>query len=372
MGQQTIVVENLFDGESLKARQKLVIDNGLIVSIENAEQENNALDGVLSAGFIDLQVNGGGGYLFNQSPDPDSLAQIAKAHQQFGTTGWLPTLITDELSVMARAADAVSKAILAEQNGILGIHFEGPHLSKPKRGVHNETIIRSISDSEMSLFLRRDLGIVMVTVAPENVSPEQIRELNQNGVIVSLGHSNASYEVACNAIEAGAMGFTHLYNAMSQLNSREPGMVGAALAHEDTFYGIILDGIHLHSAAAKIAYRANPNMVLVTDAMPPVGTERREFNLGTSKVIREGFKLTDEQGRLAGSVLDMNSAVNNAQSMLNIKSEQAIKLATINPAKFIGVNEYVGKIKAGMKASMVLRNQAGEIKACWVNGTQVV
>jgi len=375
MTRQSIIVENLFDGSSTLNNQEVVIDEGVIVSISEAKDPREILSGTLAAGYIDLQVNGGGGYLFNQSPREESLEQIAKAHQKFGTTGWLPTLITDEPEVMEKAASAIANARANRTNranGILGIHFEGPHLSKVKKGVHSESSIREISNKEMDIFLRKDLGKVLVTVAPENVTCEQIEKLVANGVIVCLGHSDADFETVSKAIKSGAKGFTHLYNAMSQLNAREPGMVGAALANSDVAYGIILDGIHMHPAAAKIAYLANKNMILVTDAMPPVGVEGESFELPSGKVTRNGNKLTDSEGRIAGSVLDMSAAVKNAQAFLDVSLEEAINLANKLPAKFLGLESTYGSIEVGKKASLILLDKNNQVNASWVDGIKVI
>jgi N-acetylglucosamine-6-phosphate deacetylase len=372
MTRQNIVVENLFNGESVLSNQEVMIEDGVIVSISEVKDVDKVLTGILAPGYIDLQVNGGGGYLFNQSPTAESLEFIAKAHQQFGTTGWLATLITDELGVLLRAAVAVANARLNKASGILGIHFEGPHLSKTKKGVHSEASIREISAQEMDIFLRKDLGRVLVTVAPENATCDQIKKLVENGVVVCLGHSNADFETVNKAIESGATGFTHLYNAMSQLNAREPGMVGAALTNSNLAYGIILDGIHMHPAAAKVAYLANKNMILVTDAMPPVGVDGKSFELPSGMVTRNHNKLTDSEGRLAGSVLDMSTAVKNAQEFLDISLEKAINLASKLPAKFIGLESVYGTIEVGKKASFILLDKNNQVQASWIDGIKVI
>lgn len=366
-----IKVASLFDGDKISHRKIIRVKNGCIESIESLSENDNCLPGMLVPGFIDLQVNGGGGFLFNQSPDVDTLIAIGTAHQKFGTTGWLPTLVTDSIDKMQRAADAVSKAQGVKNSGILGIHFEGPHLSVAKKGVHSAELIREIGEQEIQLFTRQDLGKVLVTLAPENVAPELITQLANAGVIVCLGHSNADFETVQKALDAGACGFTHLFNAMSQFTSREPGMVGAALLDQQSYAGIILDGIHVHPDSAKLAFAQKENMILVTDAMPPVGCQQTSFEFFGHRVQREGDKLTDRNGSLAGSVLDMNSAVNNSVNMLGIKKTKAINFASKNPARFLGLEDRYGHIKEGFNASMLLLDENDSIQSSWIDGNRI-
>ena len=370
MKQFTLSVESLFDGDEISYQKTITVEGGIITSIEdNPNSTTECLSGMLVPGFIDIQVNGGGGLLFNQSPSAETIQTIGRAHQKFGTTGWLPTLVTDSLEQMQKAADAVTEVRAEEGSGVLGIHFEGPHLSTIKKGVHPENFIRSLSDAEHNIFTRSDLGQVVVTLAPENVTPKYISKLVKSGVIVCLGHSNASFEQTNAALEAGATGFTHLFNAMSAFTSREPGMVGAALL-SDRYCGIILDGIHVHPSTAKLAYRSHKEMILVTDAMPPVGVEQTSFEFFGQVVTRTNDTLTDSQGRLAGSVLTMQSAVNNSTEMLGIKHTEAINLASRNPAKFLGIESQYGSIRIGHKASMLLLDDSGSVSSSWIEGKQ--
>ncbi len=373
MNDFVIKVESLFNGDALLHKQQITIKNGLIESIEPlADNDNDFKSGTLVPGLIDVQVNGGGGYLFNQTPDVETLIKIGEAHQKFGTTGWLPTLVTDSISKMQEAADAIAKARKQQVGGILGVHFEGPHLSVEKRGVHSKELIRRLTDAEKQLFTRKDLGKVVVTLAPENVAPELISELVSEGVLVCLGHSNADCATTQKALKAGATGFTHLFNAMSAYTSREPGMIGAALLDKASYAGLILDGIHVHPDTAKLALQQKENIMLVTDAMPPVGVDQTSFEFFGHSVIREGDKLTDREGRLAGSVLDMIGAVNNAITMLDIDLTHAINLASKNPAKFLGLSDQYGSLKVGAKASMLLLDQANVIQSSWIDGKNVI
>jgi len=318
-----------------------------------------------------VQVNGGGGYLFNHSPTLNTIKKIGLAHQQFGTTGWLPTLVTDSIETMERAANSVAEAIKSKTPGVLGIHFEGPFLSLIKKGVHPESLIRSISTAEIAILTRKDLGKVVVTLAPENVSAAQIEQLVSSGVIVCLGHSNATFEQTCRALKAGASGFTHLFNAMSPFDSREPGMVGAALLDEDSYAGLIMDGIHVHPESARLAIKVKEKIMLVTDAMPPVGSDKKTFDFFGETIRRKGLTLTNSNGQLAGSALDMNTAVKNAIKMLAIDIPQAAKLASLNPAKFLGLGDVYGRIKIGCKASMLLLDKKVNILRAWVDGEEV-
>ena len=361
-------VEKLFDGENVLFNQIVSVKDGRIVQVDNVSSNNAILQGMLVPGYIDVQVNGGGGYLFNQSPTLGTLKKIGKAHQQFGTTGWLPTLVTDSIEQMCKAANAVAEAIEKKIPGVLGIHFEGPFISVEKKGVHSKSLIRGISEAEIEILTRSDLGKVIVTLAPESVSPNQIERLVKEGVIVCIGHSNASYEQTKLALEAGATGFTHLFNAMSPFTSREPGVVGAALLDDNSYAGIILDGIHVHPDSACLAHKLKEKIMLVTDAMPPVGSGQTSFKFFGDTIKREGLTLTDSAGRLAGSALDMNTAVNNAVKMLVIDKTAAINLASSNPASFLGLSHDYGSLKVGAKASMLLLDKLGDISDVWIDG----
>ncbi|MDP5145118.1 N-acetylglucosamine-6-phosphate deacetylase [Shewanella sp. ULN5] len=375
---QILIVERLFDGEAFHQNMAVTIEAGKITAVTAAANVVdtdpnivNHLAGTLVPGFVDVQVNGGGGALFNDLPSVECIETIGRAHARFGTTGFLPTLITDDVSVMAKAADAVAEAIKHNKAGVLGVHFEGPHLSVPKKGVHPQQFIRKISDEELAIFSRQDLGIKVVTLAPENVSTQVIKSLVKAGVRVCLGHSNADYDTVVAALDAGASGFTHLFNAMSPLGSREPGMVGAALEHQDSWCGLIVDGHHVHSAAAKVAINAKPRgkMMLVTDAMPPVGmSEDASFELFGIKVVRQGDRLNASTGELAGCVLDMVGAVNNSVTMLGLSHDEALRMASMYPAQFLGLEKSLGVVKPGFKADLVLLNSANQVSRTYIGG----
>lgn len=372
---KTIFVSALFDGQEFKQNQCIRLVDGKITGINDglAAQADEVIDGLLVPGFIDVQVNGGGGVLFNNRPHLSSLKTMSLAHQAFGTTSMLPTLITDAYHTMAAAAEAMAEAISSTMPGILGIHFEGPHLSQPKKGIHPQHHIRAITDRELDLFTRQDLGQIIVTLAPENVSPDVIAELVKQGVIVCLGHSNASAGQVARALQAGATGFTHLYNAMSPLTGREAGMVGIALLDDSSYCGLIVDHHHVSHASCKLAIKCKgaDKIMLVTDAMSHVGSEQTTETFLNMEIVREGDKLTIAGGTLAGSALDMASAVRNTHKNLQIPLAQALQMASLTPAKFLTLDHQLGRIKPGYHADWLSLDTDLQVVQSWIAGEKV-
>jgi len=372
---QFLQVERVFTGTEFLDNVTLKIEQGKITELDRECVESaTKLNGLLVPGFIDVQVNGGGGAFFNAEQSPTCLHKIAHSHGQFGSTVVMPTLITDSIEVMNKAADAIAQAINDKVPGVLGVHFEGPHLSLPKKGTHSEKFIRGISEAEFAVYARQDLGIKMVTLAPENVSLNDIKRLVDYGVKVCLGHTNADFETAMAALDAGADGFTHLFNAMSAFTSREPGVVGAALWHQTSWCGLIVDGHHVHPASAKLAISTKPNgkIMLVTDAMPPVGTDDTEFDFFDGRtVIRTGDRLNSSTGELAGSVLDMASAVRNTVNTLDISLDEALRMASTYPAEYLGLEASKGKIDVGFDADFVLLDNNQNALATYVLGNKI-
>ncbi|WP_226666007.1 N-acetylglucosamine-6-phosphate deacetylase [Microbulbifer aggregans] len=369
---QTYIAEKLFDGEQLHQDVSLVVEDGKVVALgKEAGADAIRLRGLLAPGLIDIQVNGGGGALFNNDPTVNALCKMSTAHARFGTTGFMPTLITDEVAVMQKAADAVSAAIREGVPGVIGVHFEGPHLSKPKKGTHEEKFIRPLSEEELAIYARDDLGLKMVTLAPENVAAADIEKLVSLGVKVCLGHSNANGETAAAAVAAGATGFTHLYNAMSPLHSRDPGMVGTALISDDCWCGLIADGHHVSAEAMTLALKAKPRgkVVLVTDAMSLVGSEEKSFPLFDRIVTREGDKLTSTTGELAGSHLDMIGAVRNIRDWCGVDLSEALRMAALYPAQFLGAEG--GRIAEGVQADLILIDDELQVQKTWIAGQEV-
>jgi N-acetylglucosamine-6-phosphate deacetylase len=324
----------------------------------------------LVPGFIDCQVNGGGGVLFNDAPTLATIRRIGAAHRRFGTTGFLPTLISDDVDVMRAAIDAVAEALREQVPGVLGIHLEGPFLAPERKGVHDAAKFRAPDAALTKLVASLGAGRTLLTVAPERVSPEVIAQLAAQGVIVSLGHTAANYAEARAAFDAGARGVTHLYNAMSPLQSREPGVVGAALEDAGSWCGLVLDGEHVHPAAARIALAAKPRgkIMLVTDAMPPVGSDAQSFELCGERIeVRNGV-LRNQAGALAGSCLDMATAVRNAVRLLDVELAEAVRMASTYPAAFLGRDQFLGSIAAGKRADFVVLNDDLSVHQVWIGG----
>ncbi|MGH8041439.1 MAG: N-acetylglucosamine-6-phosphate deacetylase [Rudaea sp.] len=327
---------------------------------------------MLAPGFIDCQVNGGGGVLFNDAPSVDGIRRIATAHRRFGTTGLLPTLISDNAGAMRTAIDAVREAIRLQVPGVLGIHLEGPFLAPQRQGIHDASKFRAPTDDDIDLIAARDAGRILITVAPEKVAPQTLRALAARGVILAAGHSAATYAQTRAALAAGVRGFTHLYNAMSPLGSREPGVVGAALEDSASWCGIIADGHHVHAAALRIALAAKPRgkVFLVTDAMPPVGSDSNHFTLnGESITCRDG-KCTNSDGVLAGSALDMASAVRNTVALLGVPAEEALRMASQYPAAFLGMEQNRGRIAPGYVADLVALDENLSVRHTWIGGAR--
>ena len=352
----------------------VVIGDGEIRSVSSAPPADAALvdlgGKLLLPGFIDTQVNGGGGALFNDDPSVATIRTIAATHARYGTTGLLPTLISDDLTVVEQAIRAVDAAIEAGVPGVLGIHIEGPFLSATRRGIHSEGKLQPLRDDHLDLLASARHGRTLVTLAPECATPDQIARLVARGVIVAAGHSDAPYEVVRAAIDAGLSGFTHLFNAMSQLANRAPGMVGAALEDDATFAGIIADGHHLHPATLRVAVRAKGvhRLMLVTDAMPSVGTDSPSFMLQGREIWRDGDTLHGADGVLAGSTLTMAGAVANMVAQGRVPLRDAVAMASATPAAFLRFAGRTGIIAAGMRADLVLVDQNFAVHETWIGG----
>ncbi|WP_026481502.1 N-acetylglucosamine-6-phosphate deacetylase [Ahrensia sp. 13_GOM-1096m] len=377
----TLSCADLFDGNNHRKNQSLIIEDGIIAKIcDSADVDDNQITldaGHVAPGYVDLQVNGGGGVLFNDSPTVDTIRTMCDAHALFGTTSLLPTLITDTPEVTSQAIEA---AILAqEQNlpGFLGLHLEGPHLDSGKHGAHDPALIHAMSDADMNELLaaKQKLAHIMITVAPESVSREQIKTLSDAGIVVSLGHSSTTYQNAQAAADAGATCVTHLFNAMSALSHREPGLVGAALQNENLYAGLIADGIHVDPAVITIALNAKQGgkkIFLVTDAMSTIGTDQKSFFLKGREITRANGRLELSDGTLAGADLDMNAAVNYMSDVIGLSADEALRMATLYPANCMGAKSGLGEIKVGGAASFVHRSDKGELLGCWRSGDKVV
>ncbi|MDF2818011.1 MAG: N-acetylglucosamine 6-phosphate deacetylase [Stenotrophomonas rhizophila] len=356
----------------------LVIEAGRITALvsDAAPQLGSAAEqvdlggGWLLPGFIDAQVNGGGGVLFNNTPDVESLRTLAAAHRRFGTTALLPTLISDDVQVMRTAIDATRQAIADGVPGVIGIHLEGPYIAPARKGTHDANKFRVPDADEIAMAASLDNGVTLLTLAPERVPLDSIRALVERGVIVAAGHTAATYEEARAGLEAGIRGFTHLYNAMSPLTGREPGAVGAALEDRGSWVGIIADGVHVHPASLRVALATKPQgkVMLVTDAMPPVGADSPSYELYGEVITAVDGVVRNAAGSLAGSALDMATAVRNAVNLLGLSLEEAARMASRYPAQFLNVDDRLGEIAEGYQADLVLLDDALQVRATWIAG----
>ena len=354
----------------------VLIQNGKIAGVVDADQipsdaERRDLDGgLLVPGYIDTQVNGGGGVLFNDSPTVEAIAAIGAAHRPYGTTGFLPTLISDDLHVVDQAMRATEQAIEQGAPGVLGIHIEGPFLNPKRKGIHDADKFRVIDDEALALLSSLKVGKTLVTLAPERTTPEMIQRLANAGVHVAAGHTNALYKTMRQALDHGLTGVTHLFNAMSPLTSREPGVVGAVLESQTAWAGIIVDGRHVEPATLRIALRTRPldRFMLVTDAMPTVGMADKSFNLQGRHIRVVDGVCVDDHGTLAGSDLDMAGAVRNAVRMLDLSLEDAVMMASAAPAAFLGLEGQRGRIAPGQAADFCLLDEQLNVTATWIDG----
>jgi N-acetylglucosamine-6-phosphate deacetylase len=325
---------------------------------------------ILLPGFIDVQVNGGGGLLFNDEPNSAAIRAIGEAHRRFGTTGFMPTLISDDLDTIGRAIAAVQASIDAQVPGVLGIHIEGPFLNWARRGVHDAKHLRLLDTSLVALLCQLRDGKTVLTLAPEMTTPQVIAELSAAGVLVSAGHSNASFAETTVAIAHGLRGFTHLFNAMAPLAPRAPGIIGAALYDDSTWCGIIVDGHHVDPVMLKLALRCkrHDRFMLVTDGMPAVGSAEPTFILQGRTIRVVDGACRDENGTLAGTALDMASAVRNAVASLGLDLPAAARMASEYPAEFLGLGAELGRIAPGYRANLVLVDDDVRVQRTWIEG----
>ncbi|MEJ0061536.1 MAG: N-acetylglucosamine-6-phosphate deacetylase [Terricaulis sp.] len=364
----------LFTGAEFIEGASVHMHDGRIVDItRTAPAGALELKGVLAPGFIDAQINGGGGILFNDAPTPDALAMIAQAHHQFGVTGFMATLISDEPNKIAASFDAVEAAVLAGLEGVLGLHLEGPWLSEPRRGVHPSRHLRDFHEDELQLLARKRCFPLLVTLAPERISQERINALADAGLIISLGHTAASSEEIDAALVAGAVGFTHVFNAMPPMEGRKPGAVGAALTHKEAWAGLILDGIHVHPVSARVAFacKTAQKLMLISDAMATVGTANDSMALFGETIGLVGGALRTASGTLAGAHLDMSQAVRNAVTLLGATTSEALRMASLTPAEFLRVDHERGRIAPRFRADLVLLDSTLKVSATWIGGKQV-
>ena len=355
----------------------VVVEDGHIVAVLHGAPPSTGTHidlqgGWLAPGFIDVQVNGGGGVLFNNDTSVEALAAIAQGHRQYGTTGLLPTLISDDADVMQRAVAATRDAIAQGVPGVLGIHLEGPYIAPARKGTHNADKFRVPSADEIAMVTALDNGVTVITLAPERVPVAAIQALAERGAIICAGHTAGSYADTRAGLDAGITGFTHLYNAMTPLQGREPGVVGAALEDAHSWVGVIVDGVHVHPASLQVAIKAKPRgkVLLVTDAMPMVGGSSPSFDLYGETIAAVDGVVRNAAGSLAGSALDMASAVRNTVHLLGLPLDEACRMAAQYPAEFLGLGNTLGRIAPGYRADLVLLDAEVKVQRSWVGGAE--
>lgn len=365
----------VFDGTHILEGHAVLIESGLIVGVPREQDlgagiERRRIEGLLAPGFIDVQVNGGGGVLFNDVRTAEGLRTIAAAHRAFGTIGLLPTFITDTRERMAEAVEAMREAMAARVPGVLGIHLEGPFINPERKGVHNPAFMRPMEDEDIAIMTSLKEGRTLVTLAPERNGMEAIARLAAAGVLLCAGHTAGDYATIMEACRFGLRGFTHLYNAMPPLAGRDPGPVGAGLDSNGTWCGLIVDGHHVSDAALRIAIAAKgtERMMLVTDAMSVTGTDLTSFDLHGRTIYRKDGRLTTEDGTLAGSDLDMASAVRNSVRRLGLALPDVLRMASLNPAAFLKLDHELGRIAPGYRASLVLLDDSLHVRQTWIDG----
>ncbi|MET0288314.1 MAG: N-acetylglucosamine-6-phosphate deacetylase [Pseudoxanthomonas sp.] len=355
----------------------VLLRDGLIVAVVPESQARAQADevidlqgAILAPGFVDAQVNGGGGVLFNNDTSVEAIGRIGRGHRRFGTTAFLPTLISDDAEVMRRAVAATQAALDAGTPGVLGIHLEGPYIAPARKGTHDAGKFRVPDPAEVEMATALRGGVTLITLAPERVPVDTIRAFVGHGAKVVAGHTAASYEETRAGLGAGVTGFTHLYNAMSPLQGREPGAVGAALEDPDSWCGVIADGVHVHPGSLRVALAAKPRgkVFLVTDAMPMVGADSPSFDLYGETITAVDGVVRNAEGSLAGSALDMATAVRNCVQLVGLPLEEALRMAALYPAQFLGVDDRLGRIAPGLRADLVALDAALQVVDTWIGG----
>jgi len=373
---RAILSPRLFDGQQWHDDCCVIIEGEQIAAIVPQQQCPPGVpvvevgNGTLAPGFIDLQVNGGGGVMLNNTPTPERVNLITQGHRPTGTTAMVPTLVSDTREVQQAGIDAVRAARDGGNHGVLGIHIEGPFFNPEKRGAHKADMIRALSEEDIDWLCSLDDLELMLTLAPEQLAKGQIQQLNAAGVRVCAGHTNASYQQLQAALAEGLRGFTHLFNAMSPLTAREPGAVGAALDDTGSWLGIIADGHHVHPASIRIAWQAKARgkLCLVTDAMATVGSDSDEFQMYGETISERDGVLVNSQGTLAGSAIGMIDAVRYAHQTVGIPLDECLRMASLYPATFLGRESQLGRIAEGYRADLVHFDANFRVKHTWVAG----
>jgi N-acetylglucosamine-6-phosphate deacetylase len=378
---KSFVGATIFDGFNRHLNSALIIMNGKVVEIIPEEKVDPTTDqivlagGLLTPGFVDLQVNGGGGVLFNDNPSLENLKTICEAHAKLGTTSIMPTLISDSPEVHKRAISVIIDALYYPIKGLVGLHLEGPHLAVARKGAHEERFIRPMKELDCLELesLANKVRNLMLTIAPEAVLPQQITRLSNAGAVISLGHTDCTFNQAADAVDAGATCATHLFNAMSPFGSREPGLVGAVLNSGKLFSGIIADGFHVNKISINLALQAKKApgaLFLVSDSMSTVGSEQTHFFLNDRLITRSQGKLILEDGALAGADISLSDAVRYMVNEVGILQDDAIRMASLIPAKVLGMESEIGCLMPDAQADFLWMKNDLEIEKVWVGGKE--
>ncbi|MTI18084.1 N-acetylglucosamine-6-phosphate deacetylase [Rhodobacteraceae bacterium RKSG542] len=372
-----VFARRLFDGSGAepKSNQLITIDAGRIEAIDGADEkqarENGAVVADIAApGFIDIQINGANDVQFDSKCGASGLLKIAEGARKGGTAHLLPTFITASGTAYEGALAGVQEAMaMATSSGIIGIHLEGPFLSKQRPGIHSAGFIRELDESDLERLRATFPGKLLLTLAPECTSSTVLEQLEKAGVIVFVGHSQASGDECSKALEHGLKGATHLFNAMSQISARDPGVVGSILAHEEAFAGIIADGVHVHPDNLKLAATLKPDtLCLVSDAMQTLAGTKTEFELDGYRIFLRDGRLTNAEGTLAGAQLAMNEAVANMVRYAEVDLAAALKMAGTNPAHALGLASELGYLRSGYRASITLLDNDLSVSQVLVDG----
>lgn len=373
---QALIGARIFNGDTFLNNTAVIIDNDQIIAlIPTAELDDKITKidlngGVLAPGFIDLQVNGGGGAFFTNDTSVKALKTMVQGHRPTGTTSMMPTLISDTKEVHQAGVQAIADAVAEGNPGILGVHIEGPFFSMEKRGAHNQKYIREMDSSDEE-WLEKIAGFkVIITLAPEHTKPGQVKALADAGIYVCAGHTNAHYEEVVSAIDEGLKGFTHLYNAMRPQTGREPGTVGAALESDSTWCGIIVDNHHVHAGSIRTALAAKPKgkLYLVSDSMSTVGSAVKSFTIYGETISEKDGALVNAEGRLAGSAIGMIDAVRINTTDVGVELAESLRMASLYPAQFMELDTTLGRIKAGYRADLTHFSDDYVVKNTWVAG----
>lgn len=374
-----LIAPALFDGVERHGPSALLIEGDSVrgrvapAEVPSQYQRQELSSGVLAPGLLDLQVNGGGGVLFNNQPDAEALAAMARGHASAGVARILATLISDRPAVTEAGVQAAVAAAADAHSGILGVHVEGPFFSQERNGVHHSSWLRRVDDADWAWLEQAARVPAIVTVAPEQVEPADIRRMVSLGLRVSAGHTNAVHDEVRRALDAGLSGFTHLYNAMRPLTGREPGVVGTALADSDSWCGIIADGIHVHPTSVRLALNAKPRgkLYLVSDAMATLGSDAKTFDLYGEQIHEENGRLVNAAGRLAGSAISLADAVRYCVRELKLSLDEAVAMASRYPAEYLGIDNRFGSLRSGRMADISWFDDDLNIQGLWRAGQRL-